>query len=90
MLARIDALDRYRRCERADEVRLVNAVWREWARQEQPVLQRSVYERWTNELYSARAARRKKWICLGILIALLIIIAVVVAVYFGLIKPKSG
>ena len=38
---------------------------------------------------SARAARKKKWICLAIAVLIIIIIAAVAAIYLGVIRPKQ-
>ncbi|KAI0108906.1 SSO2 protein [Nemania sp. FL0031] len=38
---------------------------------------------------TARATRKKKWICLGIVVAIIVIIVAIIAIYFG-INPPGG
>ncbi|KAI0021150.1 t-SNARE [Xylariomycetidae sp. FL0641] len=39
---------------------------------------------------TARATRKKKWICLGVIVAIIVIIVIIVVVYFLIKNPPSG
>jgi syntaxin 1B/2/3 len=39
---------------------------------------------------TARKTRKKKWICLGICVAIIAIIAIIIAIYFTVINPQGG